>query len=304
MYFAVNTPSTELHAQVLACVQTKSLGGRWFALLDKAFDHGRRSTLRWPHQTEAIYKGTDDIEAISPTLLALSPHSSEALVQDVARLLRHCQGRPMLSFVQTTLEMSELASAWQDVKWVHTEDAQRFLLRLADTRVLSSLAQTLKPHNWERICKPLQAWQFVDRVGDLQPLRMPLAVQDEGETPEPVDVFQINDKELALLLDAAQPDVLINTLSEQAPDVLPTGPDQAKVYEWVRRACDLAVQHGLDATSDQLALAATVCLTEGKLLDDSGLPSLLAEHLPEQTSLAEQLAELFSIEESTSHDSL
>lgn len=296
MYFAVNTPSAELHAQALACVQANPPGRRWFALIDRAFDHGRRSTLRWPHQTEAIYKGTGDIEAISPTLLALSPHSSEALAQDMARLLRHCQGRPMISFVQTTLEMSELASAWQDVKWVHTEDGQRFLLRLADTRVLSSLAQALQPHNWERICKPLQAWHFVDRFGVLQPLRMPQAALDEGETPEPVDVFQINGKELALLLDAAQPDVLINTLSEQAPDVLPTGADQAKVYKWVRRACDLAAQHDLDATGDQLALGAAACMTEGRVLGDSALPGLLTRYRPGQDSLTDELAKLLPLD--------
>lgn len=302
MYFAVNTPSADLHAQALACVQTNPSGGRWFALLDKAFDHDRKSTLRWPHQTEAIYKGTDNIEAISPTLLALSPHSSEALAQDMTRLLRHCQGRPMLSFVQTTLEMSELASAWQDVKWVHTEDGQRFLLRLADTRVLSSLAQALQPHNWERICKPLQTWHVVDRFGDLQPLRMPLVSPNGADALKPNESlreFHISDKEFALLLDAAQPDVLINTLFEQIPEVLPTGSDQAKVHAWVRRACDLAAEHGLDATGDQLALAAAACMTEGQVQDDPALPGLLAGYQPGLSSLAEQLTELFPMEERT-----
>jgi hypothetical protein len=300
MYFAVNKPSTDLLSQALMCVQANPSDGRWFALLDKAFDHGSKSTMRWPHQTEAIYKGSHDIEAISPTLLALSPHSSDALAQEMARLLRHCQGRPMLSFVQTTLEMSELTTAWQDVKWVHTEDGQRFLLRLADTRVLSSLAQDLQPHNWERLCKPLLAWHIVDRVGSLQPLNMPMAVPNGAETPKPhesLGAFQINDKELALLLDAAQPDVLINALFEQIPDVLPTGADQAKVHAWVRQACDLAVQHGLDASGDQLALAATACLTEGRALAYPALPGMLARYQPGQASLADQLTELFPVDE-------
>lgn len=300
MYFAVNKSSADLLSQALMCVQANPSGGRWFALLDKAFDHGSKSTLRWPHQTEAIYKGTDDIEAMSPTLLALSTHSSDVLAQEMARLLRHCQGRPMLSFVQTTLEMTDLATAWQDVKWVHTEDGQRFLLRLADTRVLSSFAQALQPHNWERICKPLLAWHIVDRVGALQPLKTPMCVLNQAETPkphEPLGAFQINDKELASLLDAAQPDVLINALFEQIPDVLPTGPEQAKVHAWVRQACDLAAQRGLDALGDQLALAATACLTEGRVLADPTLPGLLARYQPGQASLADQLAELFPVDE-------
>lgn len=293
MYFAVNTPSAELRAQALTCMLANSPGGRWFALLDMAFDHGSRKTLHWPHQTAAVYTGTDDIEAVSPTLLALSTHSSEALAQEVARLLRHGEGRPMLSFVQSSLEMRDLVAAWQDVKWVHTEDSQRFLWRLADTRVLSSLAQTLQPQNWARICKPLQAWHIVGREGDLQALEMP-------KTSESLGAFQINDKELALLLDAAQPDALINTLFEQIPDVLPTGADQAKVHTWVRRACDLAGQRGLDATSDQLALAAAACLTEGRMLDDPALPGLLARYQPGQASLSDELAELLPEEDGTS----
>jgi hypothetical protein len=298
MYFAVNKPQApDLLSQALTRLQASPSSGRWFALLDKAFDHDHRATLRWPHPSLAIYKGTDDIEAISPTLLSLSPYSSEALAQEMARLLRHCQGRPMLSFVQTTLEMPDLAAAWQDVKWVHTEDGQRFLWRLADTRVLSSLADALQPHNWERLCKPLLAWHIVDRVGSLQPLRMPMPVSGGAEVPKPPGAFQVDDKELTLLLDAAQPDVLINTLFEQIPDVLPTGADQAKVHAWVRQACDLAAQHGLVATGDQLALAATACCTEGMVLDDPALPGLLARHQPGRASLADELAELFPVNE-------
>jgi hypothetical protein len=299
MYFAVNAPSAELHAQALMCLQTPSPGGRWFALLDQAFDHGSKRALRWLHPAETLYKGTDDIEAISPKLLAMSSDAPDALAQDITRLLRHCQGRPMLSFVQTTLDMRDLAAAWQDIKWVHTEDGQRFLWRLADTRVLCSLPQVLQPHNWARMCKPLMAWHVVDRVGALPALKMPPAAPDGAEPPqphEPLGAFQINDKELALLLDAAQPDVLINTLFEHIPDVLPTGADQAKVHVWVRRACDLATQHGLEATDDQLALAATACLTEGQVLDDPALPCVLARHRPGQGSLADELAALLPAE--------
>ena len=300
MYFAVNKPAANLLSQALTCVQGNPTGGRWFALLDKAFDHDIRTPLRWPHQSEAIYKGAGDIEAVSPTLLALSTHATEAAAQEMAHLLRHCQGRPMLSFVQTTLDMSDLAAAWHDVKWVRTDDGLRFLLRLADTRVLSSLADALQPHNWKRICKPLQAWQIVDRTGGLQPLTLPMGAPNGAEEPkhdEPVEAFQINDKELALLLDAAQPDVLINTLFEQVPDVLPTDADQAKVHAWVRQACDLATVYGLDATGDQLALAATACLTEGSVLADPRLPGLLARHQPGQASLVDALAELLPVDE-------
>lgn len=308
MYFAVNKPSVELSNHAITSLQTRAPGGRWLALLDQAFDHGSSRPLRWPHPAEPIYRGTDDIEAISPKLLALSAHAPDALAQEISRLLRHCQGRPMLSFVQTTLDMRDLAEAWQDIKWVHTEDGQRFLWRLADTRVLSSLPNVLQPHNWARMCKPLMAWHIVDRVGTLQALKMPPAVPEPPvgvqptQTQKPLGAFQINDKELALLLDAAQPDVLINSLFERIPDVLPTGADRAKVHAWMRRACDLAAQHGLDATGDQLALAATACLTEGRVLDDQALAGVLAGHRAGQGSLADELAALLPAEPDVAHD--
>ena len=298
MYLAVNKLHTSaLHSQAIVRIQASASNGRWFALLDRAFDHDRKKTLRWPHASEALYKGSDGIDAVSPTLLQMSSSTSEALTHEIASLLRYCQGRPMLSFVQSSLDIHDLAASWQDVKWAHTEDGQRFLLRWADTRVLSFLPDVLHAHNWGRIAKPLLAWFTVDRFGDLQALKMGSVSSHCSEEPVHLGPLRLEDKELASLLDAAQPDVLINMLFEQIPDVLPVGVEQAKVYSCVQKACDFASQHGIDAAGDQLALAAATCLTEGAVLADSKLTGLLCSHQPGQTSLADILTELLPVDE-------
>lgn len=295
MYFAVNKHvSPDLLPQVVSCIQGSPANTRWFALVDKAFDHDRRAPLRWPHRIEPLYRGPEGVTMLSPTLFEIRSDASDNLQREIARLVQHCQGRPMLSFVQTTLGLNELADAWQDVKWLHTEDQQRFLLRLADTRVLSSLPDCLQSHNWAHVCAPLMAWHVVNRAGHLQPLKMPEPVEGRIEPAKP---FQIDDKELALLLDAAQPDVLINTLFEQVPDMLPTGQDLAKAHEWVRGACDIAYQHGLASMDDQLALAASACLTGGAVLKHSSLVDVLNQHQFGHAILADALAELVSEDE-------
>jgi len=298
MYIAMNKPqASDLLSKALTCMQVSSSNGNWFALLDKAFDFDRKTPLRWPHPSEAIYKGADGIDAVSPTLLVLSSRTSEALAQEIACLLRHCQGRPMLSFVQSSLDLADLAAAWQDIKWVYTEDGQRFLLRWADTRVLASLPDALQTHNWKRICRPLMAWLMPDRLGNLQTLTMRAVMPDSAGRTKHLVPFRLDDKELTLLLEAAQPDVLISMLFEQIPDVLPVGADKAKVHGWVQQACEFAALHGIEVTGDQLALAATACLTEGTVFSHPRLLGLLTRYQPGLVSLADILAELLPVDE-------
>lgn len=301
MYLAVDVQAPmALPEYIAAWIAAAPDGAQLVALVDLAFDHEHGKPLNWPHERVPLY-ADDALTTVSPTLLAMrpqAPHAAadpEALAQGVRRLLRHCQGRPMLSLLQTRLSLPELAKAWQGVRWVKTADGQRFLLRMADTRVLVTLPSCLAPAQWARVCRPVLAWHVVNRLGDWQALPIPPSpmlaepdtIQVGSEAP-----FEIDDDELGRLLDAAQPDALIHALHRDVPDVLPQATDRAKVHAWVSAACELARQHGLDGSTDQLTLAAVVCATAGEALSHPALPELLASHRPGQADLADALATL------------
>lgn len=282
MYFAVDDLQiASLQAQILSTMQAGHVDAHWYALVDLAFDHERVNPLRWPHAFEPIYRKTG-MDAVSPTLLRLSSPASDAARMDLARLLRHCDGRPMLSFVHTELDMTALADAWQAITKVQTEDGQTFLLRFADARVHSTLPGSLGSQNWQRLCRPLLAWHTIDRSGQWQTLPMPEHASTGQGSIDPLgtqEPFCIDAQAFARMLDAAQPDVLIDAMAERLPDVLPER-HKARCHALVARACDLARAHDLEGLDDQLALALLACLSDGALLTHPALPDLLAAYQP------------------------
>jgi len=294
MYFAVDDfQIAALQAEIRSTMQAGHIDANWYALVDLAFDHERGNPLRWPHASEPVYR-TAGMDAVSPTLLRLSLPASDAARMDLARLLRHCDGRPMLSFVHTELGMKALADAWQAITKVQAEDGQTFLLRFADTRVQGTLPGSLGSQSWQRLCRPLRAWYTIDRAARWQALPMPEPAPTGQGSIDPLgaqEPFCIDAQAFARMLDAAQPDVLIDAMSEQLPGVLPAR-HRAQVHALVTRACELACAHHLESLDDQLPLALLACVSDGALLRHPALPDLLAAYQPGAGTLSDSLMAL------------
>jgi hypothetical protein len=293
MYFAVDDfQIAPLQAQIINTMQAGPAHARWYALVDRAFDHERLSPLRWPHASEPVYRKAG-MDAVSPALLSLNVPTSDAVRVDLVRLLNHCNGRPMLSFVRTELDMASLADAWQAITRVQTQDEQTLLLRFADARVHSTLPSSLGRQNWQRLCRPLLAWYTIDRAAQWQALPVPEPLddgQDSSELATTQAPFCIDDAEFARMLDAAQPDVLIDAMAQRLPDVLPER-NKARCHALVARACELARAHHLEGLDDQLALAVLACLSDGELLSHPALPDLLAAYQPGAGAGADKLSD-------------
>lgn len=296
MYFAVNEcPEAQLLTSLLDAITAHPQHDtRWYALMDQAFDHDERPPLRWHRPVGAIYR-MSGAEQISPLLLELPPALGEELADDLMRLIRHAQSRPMLSFVQTTLSLDALCEAWQSIKWVETSDGQKLLFRFADARGITALPTCLSADHWARVCDPLVAWHVASRTGALQALPMPGPEQrsaSQATLAEQNHPFRITDAELDRLMDASLPDALIDALHERVPDALLMCERKADAYEWVRGSCALAKASQMDSSEDQLALAAAVCLSGGTLLRHPELPSLLAAHKGDSAALTDALVDL------------
>ena len=267
-YYAV-APTDTQHAceQLLSAIAASHAQGHWFALLDTAFDDGRRALRGFPENWPVYHQGKyASFKTISPTLIPLPAGNETLLRQQISSLLHHASGRPMLSFIHSLATPLTLRDGWQDSLEIETADGESFLLRFADTRTLPAIASVLHEQAWPHLCKNIEQWLTIARDGRVQALPVIAAERTASEaTSTSARMNRIDDKALAKLLRLGQADVLANALNEHFPDLLPRK-DGALVYRWLTEAWALADQNGLEAFPDQMALAVAICSTNGELL--------------------------------------
>ena len=258
-YYAVDRHSVASVVDDLLNQFRSSAGSSYaFALMDLAFDHGCKAFV-WASAYTRLYatEPLAQLAAISPALIELCAHDENVLSRQLGRLLRHANGRPMLSFLQTDLTANALIAYWQPFLSADMEDGESYLLRWADTRVVPVLARHLHSNNWALVTKPLGSWVFINRSGRLEQLPMSCTFQSEAQ---PLQRIVLSTEELDQLLKAGEPDAVIQALYETLPCLLPES-QRMEFYEHVAECCELAARHGIDAFPDVVALAAASCLS-------------------------------------------
>lgn len=293
-YYAVSRADIpQLLEDVLAEIGAGGSSGNWLALIDSAFDDERRP-IPWPTEAVPVYY-QDKLRAfqsVAPVLLELTIGDENALRGEVLRLLRHCQGRPMLSFLHTELEALALRKSWQNALEIETEDGESFLLRFADTRTTPAIARSLPSSAWRRLSSNIGRWLYVDRVGKLQTL-LPSPAQSTAED-ETKSAIRITDKALGELLESGQPDALANTLHEHFPDLL-SATDGASTHQRLADVCGLAARNGIESFPDLTAIAVAVYATDGKLLADNQFTAWLARRDYPPGGLTDALADYLDL---------
>lgn len=274
-YYAVSPADTpKLLEDVMAEIGAGTPTGRWLALLDSAFDDERRP-LSWPTTTCPVYF-QDKLAAfrsIAPVLIELTSDDQDVLRGQVLRLLRHCRGRPMLSFIRTEIDPEALRDSWQNVLEIETEDGQSFLLRFPDTRTIPAIASVLPSSAWHRLSRNVGRWLYVDRSGKLQSL--PPSTAESTPEDDKKNSIRITDKALAELLESSQPDALADALNEHFPGLLPAD-DGALAHQHLTEVCQLAARNGIEPFPELTALAIAVFTSEGNLLADPQFAAWLA----------------------------
>lgn len=185
-YYAVNPYDVAvLQAALQAEMRAHGDTGHWMALIDTAFDHGDKPPawlkLAWP----VYYDGKlASMQSVSPVLLVLPPERDADFEPALARLLAHCRGRPMLSFLRTEQSPQALRESWQKVLKIKTEGGQSFVLRFADTRTLPGIAAVLADGAWTCLSQTVERWLSIDREGTLQQLQV---AGPDAPCPQTVD---------------------------------------------------------------------------------------------------------------------
>ncbi len=283
MYFAVVSSDPQTWLDGLLPRIDSSAGLHWSALVDGAFDHGADPFVaaipRHPLYGESGV--LRDLLSASPYLLPLDGLAGEELRAIILALGRHCQGRPMLSFVASWESPERLAQLWQPcLQPVVEGDDTRFLLRFADTRVLSALPVALGPAAWTQLTAPVAQWHLVSREGLIETL--PLGEHRTEPEAHRSGPLKLSQDELDRMVDAAMPDVLLDALYRQAPGILATT-ERAQTHQLVAQAFALARQHQVEAMPDMLLLASYALATGESGLQAPEFQQCLREshHSPE-----------------------
>lgn len=286
-YYAIDKyDSASLTEQLQKQLSGNQTAGTWFALVDTAFTHD--SSVSWAHeQMWPVYREgkLEELKVISPCLMPLSSDRDDLLRAELTRLLRRCHGRPMLSFIHSEETPQSICESWQDILEIETSDAQKFLLRFADTRITPVIAQVLAESAWIRLGDGVDQWVIIDREGVLQ--RLPLPTR---QAPKPAERYPIrlDDKQLNLILDHGAADALANVLHEHFPDLL-SARSGASVYRRLAAIYDLSAKCGMESSSDLIILAVAVFLSDGHLLDDANFVAWLNKRPWETCDFAEAI---------------
>ncbi|QNA90180.1 DUF4123 domain-containing protein [Massilia sp. Dwa41.01b] len=256
----------------------------WAALIDTAFDYGQHTTgLNFRPAINCYdFPELEGLKAAAPCLYALS--SGDDLRAKITGLIRHCQGRPMLSFIGATESLDEINTRWRAMHMVSVIDAHEMLLRFADTRVLSYLPHVLTPYQWATFCGPVSVWMYFDRSGRSVTCDIP-------ELHYGQEKASIKKEQLEEFLDASHPDALMNLIAESMCDILPPHSLASERYRMIKGACELAKRCKVNDGADVLALAVAAYLTAGRSNFDKKLELLLQERAWPTKSLGDAIVD-------------
>lgn len=228
----------------------------WYAVIDSAFDFRERRENALAHTGVNCFDFPEfkGLEAAAPLLLPLDPNERGA---DVDQLLRHCRGRPMLSFVATTMTIEAVRDYWRPYHWVIDNDGQRFLLRFTDTRVLAKLPEIYTAAQWAGISGPMQQWITIDRGGKLQDVPI------QRIAPH-VLPFRLSNAQVTALISAAEPDAIFGLIWENMSEIFPADVRLSEAYDFVAKTYN--VGHSYKMNFSEIVVLSVACLLSGKPL--------------------------------------
>lgn len=270
---------THLHGRMM----TVEAGHRWYALVDTAFDHEGKVLHIPGSDGYAVYHEGQfaALSGVSPVLYGLSV-DCEPLKRQLSRLLHHCNGRPMLSFIRSGLPAGDLRDHWQSLLEVRTEDKERYLLRFGDTRVLPTLA--VQGNIWKRLAAGVTAWWSIGRDGELRDLALPTTPEHNEGT------LEIGNECLSGLLNAGSVDAMANYMSEYFPELLAMR-DGYSNYEMLEQTMALCSEVGVFGTTEQYAIGVGALFSDGKLLVDPEISTWLSEKTWGEKGIEDALTE-------------
>lgn len=266
-----------------------------YALIDSAFSETCIARYQQVHTNQymtSLYSGTElnGLTDVSPYLVQI-PSDLALRKQSMTTLLRLTNSKPMISFLITGLCLEALKVHFAAFLQAETDDGQRFVLRFADTRILPALIAALNQEQRAYLLSPIAQWLIVDRMGQLN--RLPSLTVEVHDTPvkPPFSALPLSLNQFAFLLDAAEPDALIEQLQLIAPEHCAAF-DPGRLHRFVDEQIQHATRFDVTSTPDRIAYCIGAFNTNGKLHENPYAKALFTEKRWQPGALADALAEL------------
>lgn len=280
MRFAINAASPAILVdQLMATMAHAPVNWHWFLLIDSAFDYHEPDDVTAtppPYAASALslyqHEELAGLQAAAPVLypVAYEELCSEAGKARLQQILAFTTARPMLSVLASSLEIGELIRYWEPYHFVRSEEGQRYLLRMADTRVSASLPRILATEQWAALSHPLLQWRIIDRQGKWLQLRLPNHQTNVISPP-----LLLSDKQQAALLASAEPDTVFDFIQAQQPDLIPAQP--ATCYAWLQASSALARQYQIEGWPEIVDLGMMACMTHGASNQELAIINILKQ---------------------------
>jgi hypothetical protein len=255
---------------------------RWYALVDTAFDYLDKTPYALPQGSLNCYAESMLLGALAPAAPVLVPLGGAGV--DIQALLAHCDGRPMLSFLRLAegIDATELIKQWDPLHWVSTPDGDRYLLRFADTHILTNLSKVLTVPQYAAWHNGIAEWHFINREGMLRKLVLP---QDIGKPVVPIDPVRarympppkpqkielakkisFDNEHFAIAVDCGEPDAVLNFLNENVPGTVPEDMPGSECHRHAEAAIGLARRAGVENEPDKTSLVVIAVGSKGRFL--------------------------------------
>lgn len=207
---------------------------RIIAVIDAAFRH--QTLLSWLEQhvpnvdrvtLYASMPGADRMTCqVSPQLVDVSGMSTD----ERQALFRLTSGQPMLSLIHTPESLSALAARLEPFRTVRLDDVA-YVFRLVDTRRLPQMLDMLTDTQRQWLAGPAQAWWYVNRRAQWQPLNLPdQPTQARAEMP-----IRLDDRQVRLLSAMHDVDAIIETIEQLEPRLFARWSMPSARYEWLKQ---------------------------------------------------------------------
>lgn len=207
---------------------------------------------------------------VSPILIDIEAAQKAGRIGDVMEIANSTYPQLGVSFIDTELELNELADHLRQFIFACTEDGTQLSLRFADCAVLPPLATVCSPAQWTAMTGPMVGWTVHDHAGSVR--KLPLGRCNDAATV-PLVFLQ---EQIAALREALGTYELLRNLRVMRPaEAEQFRSSQAYDLAFQSRSLWQAAGHS-DGT--QLVLfAREVFATDGRILLVPTLPGVLAQ---------------------------
>jgi Domain of unknown function (DUF4123) len=218
-------------------------GTRW--LVDvTALTADEREGLRRARTVTHLYDHLPDPSALTVGPMLLAPC-------DVASAVAHAlQADDARSWAVAQLDGPPDDARWsahfRSICHVHTHDGQRYFVRYADSRSLTSLWPVLTPAQQRRMLGPLRHWSYTDRRGHPQHLAvLNPSAQAAQAAQAALGPVRLSAGQLGELLSRTWPDQLLGAVLDHEPRLA------EGLRAWQRHHCAQQVCDWLDARGEE-----------------------------------------------------